>query len=548
MADQVKVNLTLSAEEIQAKLDRLYAIREREQELKAGLTQQDIDIRGACEESLSVFLQYAWQYIDPAPYIHNWHIDAISEHLMAVSKGELRHLLINQPPRTAKSALCSVAFVPWIWTQQDIGPISGPQTTALYASYAQTLSLRDSLKARRLVQSPWYQRLWGSRFQMTGDQNTKSRFENDAGGYRLATSVGSALTGEGGQLIVGDDCHNAVQAESELVRQGVLDWWDTALSTRHNDPKTGSYVVVMQRLHENDLTGHIVSKMSDDWTWLMLPMRYESARHCVTPIFEDPRTEEGELLWPERMGEKEVRALEVALGPYGASGQLQQSPLPKGGGIIRREDWKLWGNPDDINDPYYKRFPMMEFVVASLDPAYTEKQENDYSALVVLGVFRDKNNMLRVMLMGAWQERLAINDLVNKTAKTCERFHVDKLLIENKASGISVGQEMKRLHGNAQWSTQLVDPRGQDKVARTHAIQHIWGEGIVYAPDREYADLVINQMSSFPRGKHDDLHDAVIQGITYLRNNGLILRKEERDAIMARELAPQGPDEPLYDV
>jgi hypothetical protein len=160
----------------------------------------------------------------------------------------------------------------------------------LHASYAQQLSLRDSVKCRRLIESPWYQSMWGDRFKLTSDQNTKTRFDNDKNGSRLSTSVGSALTGEGGSIIVVDDPNAAQEAFSEATIASTIDWWDSALSTRLNDPKTGAYVVIQQRLSEEDLTGHIMSKDMGEWTHLCLPMRYEWQRHSYTSIgWNDPR-------------------------------------------------------------------------------------------------------------------------------------------------------------------------------------------------------------------------------------------------------------------
>ncbi len=162
-----------------------------------------------------------------------------------------------------------------------------------------------------------------------------------------------------------------------LYLEGYL--WDSALSTRLNDPKTGAFVVIQQRLSEEDLTGHILEKDSEGWTHLCLPMRYEPERSFVTSIgWEDPRKEAGDLLWPERFGEAEVKTLERQLGPYAAAGQLQQRPEPKGGGVIKREWWQLWDAAT---------YPPMDYVIASLDTAYTTKTENDFSALSIWGVF-----------------------------------------------------------------------------------------------------------------------------------------------------------------
>lgn len=470
-----------------------------------------------------------------------WHLDAVAEHLEAVTYGQIRRLIVNVPPRTSKSSLTSVAWPAWSWAQKvdERFPLAGPGGQFLFSSYAQTLAIRDSVKCRRLIQSPWYQDRWRKRFALADDQNAKVRFENSGGGYRLSTSVDGALTGEGGSIIVIDDPHNAMEAESDQVRQSTIEWWDTAMSTRLNDPKTGAYVVIMQRLHEEDLTGHILAKQHG-WEHLMIPMRYEADRHCRTSIgWTDPRTTEGELMCPERFDEDVVDRLEAALGPFNAAGQLQQRPEPKGGGIIRREWWREWEDP---------QFPIMDYVVASLDTAYTEKEENDPSALTIWGVYTTDRGMPAVMLMTAWAERLQIHDLVTKVAASCKRFNVDKLLIEGKASGISVNQELGRLHRGEGFVTQLIDPKNMDKTARAYSVQHIFSEGQVWAPDRTWADLVIDQCASFPRGKHDDLVDTTTQALRFLRTQGMLTRSAEYQRDIAESMRHKAQPKPLYPV
>ncbi len=515
------------------------------------------------ESSLIEFLQSGWRYIDPAPYIHGWHLEAIAEHLEAVTRGEIRRLIINIPPRCSKSSVVSVGWPAWTWAQRYPGPISGPQVQFLFASYAQSLALRDSVKTRRLIESPWYQERWGKHFQLTGDQNTKIRFENDRGGYRLATSVDGSLTGEGGACIVIDDAHNATEMESEAVRESTLLWWDEAMSTRLNDPKTGAYVIIMQRLHEQDLTGHILSKNHGDWCHLMLPMRYDTTRHCVTKIgWEDPRTKDGELLCPERFGEPEVRDLEKRLGPFATAGQLQQTPQVRGGNIFKREWWQLWEAPDG-------KFPMLEFVLASLDTAYTEKQENDPSAFTVWGVFRDKHGNSKVVLLHAWEKRLELHGpeiprlpgestaayikraspewgLIEWVAHSCRRFKIDRLLIEAKASGITVAQEIRRLYANEGWGVILIDPKSQDKVARAYSVQHLFADGYVYAPEREWSDMVIDQMAAFPKAARDDLTDSTTQALRHLRDIGFAIRRQERAQADEEMAKHRSIDTPLY--
>jgi len=236
-----------------------------------------------------------------------------------------------------KSITASVALPAWCWTTQ-------PNKRFLFASYANSLSIRDSVKCRRLIDSDWYQQLFGDVFDLTTDQNQKQRFENNKTGMRIATSVDGALTGEGGDIIVIDDPHKVREAESTTVREGVLDWWDQAMQTRLNDPKTGAFIIIMQRVHDNDLTGHILSN-DYDWDHLCLPARHE-ANHpypsTSTIGFKDPRTEEGELLWPNRIDESTLDKLEQSLGMYAASGQLQQRPSPKGGSILKQVWWREW--------------------------------------------------------------------------------------------------------------------------------------------------------------------------------------------------------------
>jgi predicted phage terminase large subunit-like protein len=285
------------------------------------------------EASLADFIRLGWRWIDPAPFITNWHIEAIAEHLEAVTNGDLRRLIINIPPRHMKSLSVNVGWPAWTWAQKKRSPLSGPGVGFLSTSYAQTLSVRDNVKRRRLIEGPWYQKHWGERFKLTSDQNTKIRFENNQGGYGLASSIDGTGTGEGGDVVIIDDSISAGDALSPTVRAKVNEWFDGTMSSRLNDPKTGAYVIVMQRLHEDDLVGHLLDR-GGDWTHLCLPARYEKNHPYVWP--RDPRKEDGELLWPERMGEAEVRNLEVSMGSYGAAGQLQQRPAPREGGMFKR--------------------------------------------------------------------------------------------------------------------------------------------------------------------------------------------------------------------
>lgn len=525
----------------------------------------DLD-RTECEESLYEFLRQSWRINDSAPFTDGWCLEAIAEHLQAVVDGEIRRLIINIPPRCAKSALCSIALGAWTWAQTKLSHTSGPGVSFLYASFKDNLVTRDSVKCRRVIESKWYQDRWGDRFQLTTDQNTKSRFTNDKGGERLTTSVeDKGATGEGANIIVCDDVNAAKQVESEAVIESTIDWWDGTMSTRLNNPKLGAFIEIQQRVGEKDITGHILSKPRGDWTHLMLPMEYEPERSFITTIgWKDPRTEPGELLWPERFGTEEVASLKEDLGEWRACGQLQQRPEPRGGGVIKRAWWKLW----EAN-----AYPPMDFIVGCLDTAYTLARMNDPSGMIVWGVFtpdatahasliynrvtkklasidrRVSENAPHAMCMFAWTERYEFHELVEKTVQTARKMKVDLLLIENKAAGISVGQEIRRLYANECFSVQFFDPKSQDKFARLVSVQNIFQEGLVCAPDTVWAEAVISQVGTFPRGAHDEYVDMTSMGLRHLRDNGMLKRAIEHEIEMESLKAyPGAREQPLYAV
>lgn len=545
---------------------------QREEEQRLAVQPMIDERRELYEESLYEFLKAAWPYFDSSPWQDGWCIEAIAEHLQAVVDGQIRRLIINIPPRCCKSSLLAVAFPAWCWAQPSRSVTSGAGVRFLYASYAARLSLRDSLKCLRLLGSSWYQQLWGSRFGLL--QEAAVRLVNDVGGERLVTSIPQgAATGEGADIFCIDDPNSANAADSEATIQATNDWWDQTASTRLNDPKRGAFIIQQQRLAEEDLTGHALEKNIGEWTHICLPMHYERERSFVTvlgrdeneePItWTDPRQTEGELLWPARFGHEEVEILERTLGPWAAAGQLEQRPEPKGGGVIKRDWWNLWSAD---------AFPPMSYVLASLDTAFTEKTENDPSAMTVWGVFThntqdqpsrrlDRAGAVidlatyaeetpRVMLMTAWREWLELHDLVEKVVETCRLLKVDHILIEAKASGISVAQEIRRLYKHESFGVQLVDPKSMDKLARLHSVVPMFAPeyrkaqgkpvldlggkpiiarpGIVWAPERAWSDMVITEVGLFPKGKRKDLTDTTSQALRWLRDTGMLQLAPER--------------------
>ena len=502
-----------------------------------------------CEMSLAAFVRMAWHIIEPGqPYIHGWHIDFICSHLEAITDGVTfeedgsfyNRLLVNVPPGTMKSLLIGVFWPAWEW-----GPRSMPHMRYVCASHSQDLAIRDSLRMRRLVKSEWYQALWGDRVVLTSDQDAKAKFETTATGFRQACAF-EGITGYRGDRVIIDDPHSVDDANSDAKRETATNLFKEAVTSRLNNPDKSAIVVVMQRLHERDVSGVILdSDMGYDH--IMLPMRYDPLRATPTLLgYEDPRTERDELLFPERFPQNVVDRDEAAMGPYATAGQYAQSPEPRGGGIIKDSWWQVWDRPE---------YPDIDFVVASLDTAYTKKAENDPSAMTVWGTFSGDGEsqstrsvdrygrqiditrsysseavgpVPKAMMMYAWQDRLEFAELVEKTANTCRRMKVDVLLIENKAAGHSVAQELRRVFANDGIVVILYDPKTLDKTSRLYAVQHIFSEGMVYAPTKDWAEMVIRQTASFPRGAHDDLVDTVSMALSYLRVTGHLVRATER--------------------
>lgn len=507
----------------------------------------DLD-KADSEESLLKFIKYHWKILEPTqPFATGWALEAICEHLEAVTYGEINRLLLNVPPGFMKSLATDVFWPAWEW-----GPKNMPSMRYLSFSYSASLTERDNNKFRALIRSPEYQEKWADKFGISPVAFNTVKAENTKTGWKLATSVGGVGTGERGDRVIIDDPHNVKDSESDTVRDETVRWFRESLQTRLNNPDSSAIVVIMQRVHESDVSGTILAGEMG-YTHCCIPMEYDGARHCVTSIgWEDPRTDDGELAFPERYSPATIKQLKNDMSDYAIAGQFQQAPTPRGGGMLKSDWWKVWPPQGEDFDERGKPlkpldFPQMEYIVASLDTAMTTKEENDYSALSIMGVWFE-NKHPKIMLMSFWQDRLDFHSLIEKVKKTCRARQVDVLLVEAKNNGFSVAQEIVRLCGAEEWNT-ILEPVKGDKLARAYSIQHLLRNGLVYAPVRAWADLLIDQCSTFPRGAHDDGPDCFVQGLAYLRRTGLLQTTEESQAEQYRAAVWTGSDdEPLYDV
>jgi predicted phage terminase large subunit-like protein len=488
---------------------------------------------------LREFVAAAWPQVEPKPFKNNWHLDAICDHLAYVTFGDIRNLMINIPPRQTKSLVGSVIWPVWEW-------LLDPRVQFLFASYAQDLAIRDAVKSRRLIESAWFRERFSKTFYLDPADNRKHRYVNNLGGHRISTSVGGKTTGEGGDKIVIDDPHNMADVYSDAKRHSALSWWDNSMRSRLNDPRTGQKVLIGQRSHDADLFGHILNTEDERWEVLMLPMEYDPARHCVTffnkgrghrtkkgSIFEDPRNIKGDLLNPNRFGMEEKKAESKAMSPRDYSAQFNQDPTSGGGLILKKKWWQQWCFPQD-HPQAGKPMPYPEFfeIISVYDTAFEEDEEADFSARISAGLFewsdtgRDIDMKVHAMLLERMNERYEFPDLKVEAVAHNVEMSPDRTLIEKKASGHSLIQELRKA-GISVWP---VNPGTKDKVFRAHMVSQILKEGRLHYIPRNWAYEVINQCATFPVGENDDLVDCIVMLLAYIRRMGIIeLDDDEKD-------------------
>jgi predicted phage terminase large subunit-like protein len=464
--------------------------------------------RELAQRSIHEFVRQAWHVIEPGkPFVDNWHLRVLCRKLEQVTRREIKRLIINVPPRSGKSSLVCVLWPVWTWLQD-------PTHQWLTISHSGTFATRDALKSRRLIQSPWFRARWGDRFTLTGDQNQKTRYENDKRGYRIALGITGGITGEGGDTILLDDPMDREAAHSELERERANTTYDEAISTRLNEPATGAIVVIMQRLHELDTTGHLLSG-DEHWDHLCLPMEYDPAHPFLCD--DDERTEAGQALWPERFTPDVVTAMKARLGAYGFAGQGQQQPSPRGGGI-----WKAhYVKPCTIDSGRITQDarPVMladlhRFNVADL--AYSSKQTADYS---VIGSFAGDMTTGKLYVVDWFRARIDLMD----TVQGAEHGHFIKqrrmiadaayTVVEKVSYSLNIIDHARR---EGEPITEVIPDK--DKVARAYSALPLCEAGDFYAPDAaQWWPSLRAELSAFPNGANDDQCDVIAYGIAHWR-------------------------------
>ena len=445
----------------------------------------------------ATFIHRAFVELNPRDaFLPNFHIDVLAAKLESVRAGQTRRLIVNLPPRHLKSHIASVALPAW-WLGHD------PSAQLICASYGEALAAKLSRDCRTLMTSAFYKQLFATRLSPT--RAAADEFETTAHGFRLATSVGGVLTGRGADAIILDDPLKPEEALSRAARERANAWFDNTLYSRLNDKRRGAIVLIMQRLHEEDLTGHVLAQ--EDWDVVSFPAIAETDERFVYPTLKGEKEamrRAGEALHAAREPLPVLAEIKRALGEYNFAGQYQQRPAPAGGGLIKRE-WFRTYEPAEAQAPFAR-------IVQSWDTANKASELSDYSVCTTWGVLGGGRGSA-FYLLHVFRKRLNYPELKRAVAEQQRMFGASVVLIEDKASGTQLIQE---LHAAGVASARRVKPL-DDKVMRLHAQTGAIENGFVYLPrEAAWLDAYVDELTLFPRGAHDDQVDSTSQALAFL--------------------------------
>jgi predicted phage terminase large subunit-like protein len=457
--------------------------------------------------SLYSYVKEAWRIAQPAvPFVDGWHIGAICEHLQAVSDGQIRFLWISIAPRHMKSWNTAVFWPTWDWSRT-------PSRQFVFAAYGLDLAVRDAVYSRRLIDSPWYQARWGSKFKFTSDQNVKTLYENDKTGRRLTASVEAGTTGHGGDILVLDDPLDIQKAGSDVSRKAAQNYVGQVFMGRMNDPRKSSMVGIAQRTDCDDVTAYCLRQ--GGWEHLCLPSEYVPKQYVTVIGWSDPRKEAGELLWPARFGPEEIARAKTQLGQFGFSSQHQQDPIPAGGGAIKTEWWR-----------YYEVAPSeFDEQIQSWDCAFKGTMDSDYVVGQVWGRVGATS-----YLLDQTRARLNFPETLSAMRLMAMRWPLaTRKLVEDKANGPAVISVLQR----EMPGIIPVEVGRQDKEARLAAVSPLIEAGNVrlpgvivghdqtgnpiWQPAAPWVGDFIAEHSGFPLMDHDDQVDACSQALLHLQ-------------------------------
>lgn len=434
--------------------------------------------------SLLEFTQQSWSILEPGrPFVNGWPIQAMCDHLEAVARGEITYLLITVPPGSMKSRLVRVNFPLWLW-------MTKPYFKILGASYALSLAERDNVFARTILQTEWYKSLSG--VGVSAESAGKTNFENDKTGGMRALSVGGAATGFRGDLNIADDLHNVADGESDAKRSEAVMWFRETFQTRVNDIGKSPILVVMQRVHQEDVAS---AALEMGYEHLNIPMHYDPAKRYYTSIgWTDPRTEENQLMWPERFPPQAVKQLQESLGPYASAAQLEQTPVPRKGAMFDVEQISVI---DDLPQDDYISVRAWDLAGSAGAGAYTVGVRMVYGK-------QSKKFIITDVKRGQWSSG-QVRDEINNAA---DEDGTDIEIVLPKDPGQAGIAQIDDLVAMLAGFKARAENQSGSKETRAEPLSAQVERGNLYVLNRTWAKPLIEEMRFFPRSKYKDQVDA----------------------------------------
>lgn len=453
------------------------------------------DYQHILRHDLMAFIERSFYELNPqAALVGGGHVEVMAAKLDACRMGKIKRLIINVPPRHLKSHCASVAFPAWYLGHNPAGHV-------ICASYGQDLADKLARDCRTLMSSAWYRRLFPTRL---AERRALHDFATIQQGTRMATSVGGVLTGRGADLIVIDDALKPDDALSESQRTSVNRWYDNTLLSRLNNKETGCIIIVMQRLHQDDLVGHVLEQ--EPWEVVSFPAIAEEdeIHHIESPLgARSFRRRAGDVLHPERESRATLAVIRQTIGEYNFASQYQQNPTPLGGAMVKTA-WLRFYSLDE-------RPARFSRIIQSWDTANKAAELNDYSVATTWGI-----DGKCFYLLDVYRRRLNYPDLKRAIEEQAQRHRASTILIEDKASGTQLIQDFSgRLWG----ITPYVPPPNTDKVMRLHAQTAVFENGFVLLPrTADWLSDYVKEITSFPGSRYDDQVDSTTQALAYLRS------------------------------
>jgi predicted phage terminase large subunit-like protein len=464
-------------------------------DLPLGLTLKPHEMAALLRQDLSSFICRAFQELSPqTEYLHNWHIDLIASKLKDVADGKITRLIINIPPRNLKSICASVAFPAWLLGHY-------PHHKIICASYASDLAIKLATDCRQVMQAPWYQEVFPNT-KLAASRVSASDFNTTKNGGRMAVSTGGGITGRGADILIIDDPLKPDDAPSDVIRNNVNTWFDGTAYTRLNSKKDGAIIIIMQRLHLDDLVGYAIEK--GGWEVINLPaIAEEYTEHTYETIY-GTRTvirHPGSPLHGARESLETLAMIKANMSEYQFYSQYQQSPVPMGGGMIKNE-WLQRYESHELPESF-------EMIVQSWDTASKVNNFSDFSVGITLGI---KNK--KIYVIDIKRARMDFPTLRRAALAAYHQYKPNTILIEDASSGTQLVQDLKE---QDIYCVKPVRPEG-DKKSRLFAQASIFDSGKVYLPtDAHWVDDFIHELTAFPSAKFDDQVDAMSQALTYIR-------------------------------